>query len=130
MCKNLFNALWTNIEIIIWLNTVNIVLHQNKDTKDVTCQLSRVTCLLFFLNYFFVYFFVISVVKTVEVVGGGSVINGAYPVLYLGWFPDSIWSFDDSNKVQVYFDESLGTSRGTLLCVGISKLLCNRRGNV
>ena len=77
----------------------------------VMCHMS-----LLFIFFNLINFLGISLDKMVEIVGGGSVINGAEPVLCLGWFPDSIWSFDDSNKtksrkVQVYLDESLKTSK-------------------
>ena len=81
--------------------------HMSRVTSHVShvmCPMSRVTCRLshaikffiqifFFSFFFFVCFFQFFPDKVVELVGGGSAINGAYPVsLYgrdpvsLGWF--------------------------------------------
>ena len=45
-----------------------------KTQSHVTCHLSRVTCHMYF------FFPEKKLDKVVELVGGGSVINGAYPV--------------------------------------------------
>ena len=44
--------------------------------SGVTCHVSVVTCHVFFCDVFFVVF----LDKMMGLVGGGSVINGAYPV--------------------------------------------------
>ena len=43
--------------------------------SGVRCQVSGVRCQVIFLDFFFY--------KLLELVGGGSVINGAYPVYFL-----------------------------------------------
>ena len=47
--------------------------------SPVTCHLSGVQIFFFFFNIFFLSFKT-NLEKVVELVGGGSVINGAYPV--------------------------------------------------
>ena len=45
--------------------------------SGVTCQVSRVRCLVSHIFFYFIFFY-----KVVGLVGGGSVINGAYPVKF------------------------------------------------
>ena len=47
-------------------------------TPHVTCHVSHVTC----HNYFYLYFFIFFSDKAVKLLGGGSVINRAYPVQF------------------------------------------------
>ena len=57
------------------------VSHVMRHISHVTCDMSRVTCQMlhdFFLLFFFLFFFFSF--KVMKLVGGGSVINGAYPV--------------------------------------------------
>ena len=46
----------------------------------VTCHVSHVTCQLSHVFFFFFFLFFKKMDKGVELVGGGSVINGAYPI--------------------------------------------------
>ena len=61
----------------------------------VTCHVSRVTChlalVIFFIFCFLFYFFFSQnfLDKVVELVGGGGVINGAYPVYFITGTPIS-----------------------------------------
>ena len=48
--------------------------------SDVMCHVSGVTCQVSGVSCFFCFFVVVFLDKVVELVGGGSVINGAYPV--------------------------------------------------
>ena len=58
--------------------TPSNVLHITCHVTSVTCHVSHVTC-----HNFFIYFVLVKVLK---LIGGGSVINGAYPVKFLhGW---------------------------------------------
>ena len=47
---------------------------------DVRFQVSGVTCHMSGVTYFFIFIFIYFLDKVVKLVGGGSVINGAYPV--------------------------------------------------
>ena len=49
--------------------------------KRVTCHMSRVTCQMshFFYIYMYIYIYIFFLYKVVELIGGGSVINGATP---------------------------------------------------
>ena len=63
------------------------VLRVTCHVSHVTCHLSPVTCQIFFYFYilliFFFFFFTLKKFdKVVELIGGGSVINGAYTVYF------------------------------------------------
>ena len=59
--------------------------HVTCHISHVTCHLSRVTC---HMSHFFLFFY-----KVLELIGGGSVINGAYPSSLLNdwWFRYVCW---------------------------------------
>ena len=61
----------------------------------VMCHLSLVTChlsLFFFFSFFFLFFY-----KLLKLVGGGSDINGAYPIRYLSCFVAKKAKFPNHN---------------------------------
>ena len=55
-------------------NVSHVICH----VSCVTCHMSHVTCHFFFFFFFFLFFSE----KLVKFIGGGSVINGAYPVQF------------------------------------------------
>ena len=62
----------------------------------VTCHMSRVTCHMSRVTYIYIFFYFLFffLYKLVELVGGGSVINGATPSSYLA---DLDLQFSESN---------------------------------
>ena len=82
----------------------------------VTCHVSRVTCHMskkknnYILFIYFIYLFIFlrkkKLDKVVELVGGGSVINGAYPVYF-------ITGSANSDRLGVAVPENCGRKRMT-----------------
>ena len=70
----------------------------------VTCHVSRVTChmsrVILFFFFYFIYLFFFFLDKVVELIGGGSVINGATP--------SSLVSPQSCNKQFIINPENLG----------------------
>ena len=69
------------ITIIVICHVSRVMCHMSR----ITCHMSRVTCHMSKYFFFFTFFFFNSLKKFnkgLELVGGGSVINGAYPVKF------------------------------------------------
>ena len=83
-----FYHLTTNKQLVVVVNISHVKCYVSRVTchmSRVTCHMSHVTChmsqfyFIFIYIYVYIFFFFFSD-KMVKLIGGGSVINGAYPV--------------------------------------------------